>query len=495
MTAFSGDNKKEKMTMDIKEATKVLMAATVVAGMAMCASASIWSAVAKGCDKALPRATEKGIVKAGGKVATKVAASSAGHLAASGLRSVKPSTILATGAAIGIVEVGHGAQKMQQSFGRTVEEHPELAPQVADKFAKPIAAVSKTVAVLLALLALWFAWPFIRCTRAVLKMWCSRRSRHDGTVEKAGTASDRSVVAGVAFAFLVATFAIGFSGCDRVDAAECSEDSAPCPSTDTTEAYRKEVMAARERFEHGLVSGCRKDFADVRAMIPEFVKKYGYYSHCCELAKCLVWDRLTGKASTEQKVKNDIEDRFYGSIVEARTRMIDRVRTFARELEGVRTRFGRPDVVGGSCLSDDASSFADLLDAVSDNIDAVKNTTLCEQNEADFTLVVETVMIRETVAAVATLLEAIVAREAVAVGTAGAASAADGPLPFGECVGAIAVVGMSAWSGWDIYKVVKVLPRELTQTLEKSVDACAEKSAEEGNALAESLVELYLRAN
>lgn len=493
--AFIGNNKKEKMTMNIKEATKVLTAATVVAGMTMCASASIWSAVAKGCDKALPRATERGVVKAGGKVAGKVAASSAGHLAASGLRSVKPSTILATGAAIGIVEVGHGAQKMQQSFGRTVEEHPELAPQVADKFAKPIAAVSKTVAVLLALLVLWFAWPFIRCTRAVLKMWCSRRSRLDGTVEKAGTAPDRRILVGVAFAFLVATFALGFSGCDRVDAVECSEDSAPCPSADTTEAYRKEILAAKARFEHGLVAGCREDFADVRAMIPEFVKKYGYYSHCCELAKCLVWDRLTGKSSTEQKVKDDVEGRFYRSIVEARTRMIDRVRTFARELEGVRTRFGRPDVVGGSCLSDDASSFADLLDAVSDNIDAVKNTTLCEQNEADFTLVVETVMIRETVAAVATLLEAIVAREAVAVGTAGAASAADGPLPFGECVGAIAVVGMSAWSGWDIYKVAKVLPRELTQTLEKSVDACAEKSAAEGNALAESLVELYLRAN
>lgn len=492
MTAFSGDNKKEKITMNIKEATKVLTAATVVAGMVMCASASIWSTVVKGCEKAMPQTAEKAAAKTGGKVVGKAVSASAGRSAASALRGVTPGKIMAAGVAVAAVKVGHGAQELQTSIGTAVENNPELAPDVAGKIAKPFAAVSKTIAVVLTLLALWFVWPFVRCARAWLQLICISRAKSRSAASGPVSSADRSIVPGVLFVLLIATAAVGLSGCDRANAAEEDRGTTPvCVSVADNEAYRRDVERAKMRFDERLMTGCQEDFADVRAMIPTFVEKYGYYSHCCSLVKSLVWDRLSGKATTEQKVRDDIEEGFYASIVTAREQMIERVRAFARELEQIRVSHGSPMIVCADMPVDDTAKFADLLELASDNVEEVKGRLMAEQNGADFTLVLEAVMIRETVAAIATLLEGVVAREATSIATAGATSLADGPLPIGECVGAAIVVGTTAWSGYDLYKAAYALPRELSRAIEHTVDACAAQSAAETTELAERLVKIY----
>ena len=53
------------------------------------------------------------------------------------------------------------------------------------------------------------------------------------------------------------------------------------------------------------------------------------------------------------------------------------------------------------------------------------------------------------------------------------------------------VVGTTAWSGYDLYKAAKALPRELSQVLERTVDACAAQSSAEATELAERLVKIY----
>lgn len=478
------------MNKKIKEMIKIQMVAMVVTGMTMCANASIWSTVVKGCEKAMPQTAEKVAVKVGGKVVGKTVSASAGRCAASALRGVTPGKIMAAGVAVAAVKVGHGAQELQTSIGTAVENNPELAPDVAGKIAKPFAAVSKTIAVVLTLLALWFVWPFVRCARAWLQLICISRAKSRSAASRPVSSADRSLVAGVLFVLLIAT--VGLSGCDRANAAEEGRDSAPaCASLADNAAYRKNIKMAKMRFNEYLMAGCQEDFADVRAKIPAFVEKYGYYSHCCSLVKSLVGDRLSGRSTTEQKVQDDIEEKFYVSIVTAREQMIERVRAFARELEQIRIRNVRPAITCTDIPVDEAAKFADILELVSDDIEEVKVRLMEEQNGADFTLVLETVMIRETIAAVATLFEGIVAREAASIAAAGATSLADGPLPVGECVGAAIVVGTTAWSGWDLYKAAKALPRELSQALERTVDACAAQSAAEATELAERLVKIY----
>lgn len=471
---------------------KILMVAALVAGMMMCAEASVWSGIVKGYEKAFPKTAEKAAVKVGGKVVGKTVSASAGRCAASALRGVTPGKIMATGVAVAAVKVGHGAQELQTSIGTAVENNPELAPDVAGKIAKPFAAISKTIAVVLTLLALWFVWPFVRCARAWLRLTCIRHAKRRSATSGADSSADRSIVAGVLFVLLIAAAAVGLSGCDRANAAEKGGDTATAGASVADDAaYRKDIEGAKMRFDECLMAGCQEDFAGVRAMIPAFVEKYGYYSHCCSLVKSLVWDRLNGKSATEQMVRRDVEGKFYESIVTARMRMVERVRTFARELEQIRVRCGRPAIVCANMPVDDVAKFAELLELVSDNVEEVKGRLMEEQNGADFTLVIEAVMIRETVAAVATLLERIVAREVASVAAAGATSLADGPLPIGECVGVAIVVGTTAWSGWDLYKAAKALPRELSQTLERTVDACAAQSAAEATELAERLVKIY----
>ena len=87
-------------------------------------------------------------------------------------------------------------------------------------------------------------------------------------------------------------------------------------------------------------------------------------------------------------------------------------------------------------------------------------------------LAIEAVFLKQTLAALGSVLGTVVSRLTAAFGGGTACAAADGPLPFGDMLGVVLAAGGTAWSGYDLYEAHKQLPAELTALLKQAVNDC-----------------------
>lgn len=103
----------------------------------------------------------------------------------------------------------------------------------------------------------------------------------------------------------------------------------------------------------------------------------------------------------------------------------------------------------------------------------------------------ELLFIRQSCSMIGKLFAKPAARIGSSLGVGALCAAADGPVPVGDIVGGVLAVGGIAWTAWDIYLVVKVMPRELTAELDKGIAAAEKTLQEESRGLAENLVKSY----
>ena len=81
-------------------------------------------------------------------------------------------------------------------------------------------------------------------------------------------------------------------------------------------------------------------------------------------------------------------------------------------------------------------------------------------------LAIESLFLKQTIAALTSTLGGIVARLSATFGSGAACAAADGPFPFGDAVAVVLAAGGTAWSSYDLYHARKHLPEELTALLQ-----------------------------
>ena len=81
-------------------------------------------------------------------------------------------------------------------------------------------------------------------------------------------------------------------------------------------------------------------------------------------------------------------------------------------------------------------------------------------------LAIESLFLKQTIAALTSTLGGIVARLSATFGSGATCAAADGPFPFGDAVAVVLAAGGTAWSGYDLYQARKHLPEELTSLLQ-----------------------------
>lgn len=97
--------------------------------------------------------------------------------------------------------------------------------------------------------------------------------------------------------------------------------------------------------------------------------------------------------------------------------------------------------------------------------------------------VIEAIFIRSTYALVQRLLAGAVAKLAGSATTAAGLVIVDGPLPIGDIVATVFLVGGMAWTATDIYQATQSMPDELRQEMYKAIDeyqGSLETNAKEG---------------
>ena len=87
-------------------------------------------------------------------------------------------------------------------------------------------------------------------------------------------------------------------------------------------------------------------------------------------------------------------------------------------------------------------------------------------------LAIESLFLKQTLAALTSTMGGIVARLSATFGSGTVCAAADGPFPFGDVVAVLLAAGGTAWSGYDLYEARKQLPAELTAMLKQAINDC-----------------------
>ena len=500
-------------------------------------------ATVKGCEKAAVklgiRAAEKPIVRGGVKLAAVTAEREAATSTARGvIKTIAKETtakkILAAGAVTtmvvsgheiadgvqnGIEEVGKGIGEMGKGVGKAAEDNPEVAVAVADSISKnsPTAFV-KSLSVagisVLVIFALWLLWPWLRLIRNAGAL--AARGKAVESTGRSGFSRLEVIfaVAGCLVLTILGTWRMVAGGSnDTNPSAERPSPVVMRAEGDKAEEHAKqdERIAKRkaaiaklhaayadtlERHYRNFLSEIENvgdvQFGIVRRGIPSVVEKFGTFSRCKDLFTTIVTDKLKGEDETGNSIRQDLEADYYKGLYAARDRVYECLQGFLRNAECARASFRlelEAELDTAELPGDDA--YKALLEECGERIEQKKEELQWGQIDAGIAVALEAVCIRQTVAMVAKILGKAAGRQAGTMAAGAGAAIADGPLPVGDAIAAVAIAGCTAWSAWDVYKATKILPEELRVTLEESTRKCERQTLDEVKSAGEKVYWTY----
>ncbi len=508
----------------------------MVAAVAVAAIGS-WASALSPVVKAGLKASEKAGAHAGGHVAGEVAVRGGAALAAATARheaeraaarsvagkiveKATPGKILAAGGAtamvVGAHEMADGVQTVGESVGAAVREKPEAAQGVVHEFlALPKTALSLVTVAVVAILG-WLAWPALLLVRNSIKLAADRKAHALAASASAlplpPAGPEKPVVAqgcSSGFARLGVVWTIGFLvltalGVWRLATTRnVPEPVAPTPCggrevgkvgsriENIRAEYRADVDRIYQAFLAEVDSAASIGFGRTRAVIPEVVETFDSVTHCASLVKAMVSDRLFGGDRVDGIMRQDLVQ-FYTSLYASRDGVSGCVRRLAENLAEANRAFASrlgAEIETAEAAGDE--SYKALLVQCDEDVNRSILDLTTGQVVAGISVAVEAVCIRETVAAVAKILGKIAARQAGTMAASAGAAAADGPLPVGDVIGAVATVGCTVWSGWDVYQATKILPQKLAETLRSATGDCERQCREEALRVGSRLVSKF----
>lgn len=513
------------------------VAAVFTAGHASPASL-VFKGAAKGVEKVAEKGVVKGVAKGAAKGASKLALVTAEREAAKKAaggtlkamaKAATPKKILAVGASAAMVASAHeladGVQEATKSAGKSVgkavEEHPEIAVPMVESFTAPMKCVALACALPMVGLVLWFLWPWMRLVRNASALAASRRAaamRRAEVIDVTPVSTESSGFTRVELLIMVSAF-IGLTilGIWRMTSKGDKHEAVsravrPAAPAVQTNAAQKERIAKRAAivarlhaeytdslkrhydsflYEVDRIGGAR--FGAVRSGIPGVVGQFGTFGRCKDLFKTIVVDKLKGGNETGNSIRRDLEADFYRGLYTARDSVHECLQGFLRSADVAKDAFriSLEEELGEVELPGD-DAYKAILAECENRIEQKKSNLKTAQIDAAISVAFEAVCIRQTVATVARILGKAAARQAGTMAAGAGAVVVDGPLPVGDIIGGVAVLGCTAWSAWDVYQATKVLPRELRATLESAVADCRRQTIDEVKMAGESVYRTYL---
>ena len=206
----------------------------------------------------------------------------------------------------------------------------------------------------------------------------------------------------------------------------------------------------------------------------------------------IVSDQLKDEDETGASIKRDLEADYYRGLYAARDRVYECLAAFVKNAESAKEAFriGLETELDISALPGD-DAYKTLLETCGEQIERKKDDLKWGQVNAGVAAALEAVCIRQTVAAAARILGKTGARQAGTMVAGVGAAASDGPLPVGDTIAAVAILGCTVWSAWDVYQATEVLPKELHATLEATTRSCEEQTVDEVKKVGESIYRTY----
>ena len=411
--------------------------------------------------------------------------------------------IVAAGAATALVvgthEVADGAQTVCEESAAAIRDNPELAPSMVGSVFRPITAVVVLACVAAMAVLAWLLWPLLALARNSIRLAAARRMRAarlrlamgqeggqpDGAIGQNGHIGESGYVRVGTLVWLVSAFllltALGiWRAIDSGAYVWVVNPSRARTIAGIRDKYDEAVNRHLEAFRADVDATATERFGRVRGKVPHVAEKFGTFSKCAALAKAIVFDKLGGGNRTENEIKEDLEVDYYQGLYDANDAVAGCLVRLKDNLEKESGAFHaevEKELASEQLLGDEA--YRKMLESCGERIESVKRDLAVAQLDAGISVAIETLCIRQTVKTVAGILGRAALRQAGTMAAGAGAACVDGPLPFGDIIGGIAVAGCTAWTAWDVYKATKVMPQRLSGTLSQSVDECERHCREE----------------
>lgn len=514
---------------------KVAMLAIAGVGVMTPVLASpVSTAVVKGGEKVATelglRIAGKSTVRGGAKLAAvtaerAVAKRTAGEVAQGMAKHVTAKQILAAGGGAALVVAAHetadGVQQMGEGVKEAVVANPELAGGIAESVTAPIKWLVVTASAAVLFFLVWFLWPWVSLVKNWSRFAAGRRAaamRGTGCtvdvidVPPSPWTSARSGFTRVELIIAVAGFLLLTAiGVWRIARSSSLDSNRPPVGQDNTtrqvaERAKKitqlqtDYAAAIDRHYAAFVSEVESvataKFNNVRNGIPSVVGKFGTFTRCKDLLMTLVRDKVDNGDRTADSLKHDLEANFYRGLYDAHDKVNACLVSFLKNAEEERRSFRHElEVELDSIELPSDEVFSSLLADGGERIEKCKRKLAEGQIVAAISAIIEATCIRATISTVAKILGKTAARMTGSIVFGAGAVVADGPIPIGDVVGGVAVLGSTCWTAYDIWQATKVLPKELGKALFTVTNECEAKTVLDIKNAGDEIYRIYRNAH
>ena len=240
------------------------------------------------------------------------------------------------------------------------------------------------------------------------------------------------------------------------------------------DAYQKEIDTLLEDFSmkinNEILDGA--GFKKAEANIPLFVKRMTGYKFCGRLCAAMAHDKIKSTNRAEEMLAPLIQEYIADPCAQEEAVVTATLNDFLTRLQEIDNQYK----AGLSELMDEGNFRMDSLE-LSDKL-LVENTAKIDQKIRAYAeekawgilgSALEIAFAKSTYTAIKPLLMKVASKLAMSAGVTLTLGMADGPLPVGDIFGGIFATGMTAWTGYDIYKVTLKLPGILNDEMEQMI--------------------------
>lgn len=269
-----------------------------------------------------------------------------------------------------------------------------------------------------------------------------------------------------------------------------SDDELEAVLREYTSDYQRRNRELLEEFTRKLQSVGREDFAAARRNIRPFVAKVTTVKFCSKMCWRMVADKLQGTATASELLGPELTAYILAPCSRGQGKIQDELANFLLKLQenDNQYRAGLAELAGPEAFQVELQASQKVFRADLESLMEKLGGTAIETGGVVLGTGLEILFIRSTLMTIAKPIGPMVARLTGAMTVGGVAAVADGPLPVGDIIWAGLATGSLAWTAYDLHKVAKVLPRELTAEVTRMIDNSEQSLRNEALAQARAVV-------
>ena len=251
---------------------------------------------------------------------------------------------------------------------------------------------------------------------------------------------------------------------------------------ESTAEFQKQNEEAFRKLNEAISTAGSEKFRQARKNIPGVVNEFSKIKVGTKLVWKMAKDRVCDTHDTQEAMGVVVGPAIIQPCQEGHGEILNALNTYLHTLQEndnqYRARLAQALGKHATTAEDSAARNDFLNNNILDFENKVKEMAVLQTTTA-LGVALELVFIRSTVKVVSRIGMKVVSKIIKTASTAGICAAADGPFPVGDVIGVVIAVGGTAWCAYDIYKMCKVLPKEMSDSLNKSVDQYEESARKE----------------